>query len=112
MSHRSARHSARLRFVLNTSAALGSLVAAATAHAQTVGAIANPGASAPTGNYYSPQDAISVAPPETSIREPQIVISQPGNPNSSTPPDGALDANDVTGIGEMIIDQQNGFIGL
>jgi hypothetical protein len=108
MSHRFARHSARLRFVLNTSAALGSLVAAATANAQTVDAVAN----APTGNYYSPQDAISVVPPETSIREPQIVISQPGNPNSSAPPNGALDANDVTGIGEMIIDQQNGFIGL
>jgi len=112
MSHRSARHTARLRFVLNTSAALGSLVAAASAHAQTVGAIANPGANAPTGNYYSPQGATVVAPPETSIREPQIVISQPGNPNSSTPPNGALDANDVTGVGEMIIDQQNGFIGL
>jgi uncharacterized protein YhjY with autotransporter beta-barrel domain len=112
MSHRSAHHSARLRFILNTSAALGSLVAAATAHAQTIGATANPSLGAPTGNYYSPQDATSVAPPETSIREPQIVISQPGNPNSSTPPNGALDANDVTGVGEMIIDQQNGFIGL
>ncbi|MGN6817784.1 MAG: autotransporter domain-containing protein [Sphingomonas sp.] len=93
---------------MNASAALGSLIIAASAHAQT----ANATATGPTGNYYARQDATSVAPPETSIREPEVVISQPGNPNSSTPPNGALDANDVTGIGEMIIDQQNGFIGL
>jgi len=108
MSHHSARRGARLRFALNTSAALGSLIIAASAHAQAANTYAN----GPTGNYYAPQDATSVVPPETSIPEPQIVISQPGNPNSSTPPNGALDANDVTGIGEMIIDQQNGFIGL
>lgn len=110
MSHRSVRAGARLRFILNTSAALGSLVVAASAHAQT--ATADAGANGPAGSYYSPQLNTAVAPPETSIRDPQIVISQPGDPNSSTPPNGALDANDVTGVGEMIIDQQNGYIGL
>ncbi|WP_257544794.1 autotransporter domain-containing protein [Sphingopyxis sp. DBS4] len=38
--------------------------------------------------------------------DPQIVISNPGTPGT------ALDPDDVTGIGQMIIDQQNGFIGL
>lgn len=39
-------------------------------------------------------------------REPQIVIADPGTPAT------AQDPEDVTGIGQMIIDQQNGFIGL
>lgn len=58
-----------------------------------------------------PQQAIlapasSIAPPEQSILEPQVVISDPGTPAT------ALDPNDVTGIGQMIVDQQNGYIGL
>ncbi len=36
----------------------------------------------------------------------QIVISNPGTPTT------AIDPNNITGVGQMIIDQQNGFIGL
>lgn len=39
-------------------------------------------------------------------RAPQIVIGAPGTPTT------ARDPEDVTGVGQMIIDQQNGFIGL
>jgi uncharacterized protein YhjY with autotransporter beta-barrel domain len=39
-------------------------------------------------------------------RAPQIVISGPGTPTT------ARDPQNVTGIGQMIVDQQNGFIGL
>ncbi|MBW4329871.1 autotransporter domain-containing protein [Stakelama sp. CBK3Z-3] len=38
--------------------------------------------------------------------EPQVVIANPGTPDT------AVDGNDVTGIGQMIIDQQNGYVGL
>lgn len=37
---------------------------------------------------------------------PQVVISEPGTPTT------ARDTNDVTGIGQMIIDQKTGFLGL
>ncbi|WNO53242.1 autotransporter domain-containing protein [Stakelama saccharophila] len=37
--------------------------------------------------------------------EPQIVISNPDTPDT------AVDVNDVTGIGQMIVDEQNGYIG-
>lgn len=37
---------------------------------------------------------------------PQIVIANPGTPTT------ARDPNNITGVGQMIIDQQNGFIGL
>ena len=50
--------------------------------------------------------APSSAPPEQSILAPSIVISDPGTPAT------ALDPDDVTGVGQMIIDQQNGYIGL
>jgi len=60
-----------------------------------------PQSAPPEASYVSPQ-----AVPESSILEPQVVISQPGTPTT------AQDPNDVTGIGEMIIDQQNGYIGL
>ncbi|HWQ86645.1 autotransporter domain-containing protein [Brevundimonas sp.] len=39
-------------------------------------------------------------------RAPQIVIANPGTPTT------ARDPVNVTGVGQMIIDQQNGFIGL
>ncbi len=38
--------------------------------------------------------------------EPQIVISNPGTPTT------ARDVTGLTGIGQMVVDQQNGFIGL
>ncbi|MES2034565.1 MAG: autotransporter domain-containing protein [Pseudomonadota bacterium] len=40
------------------------------------------------------------------VREPQIVISEPGTPAT------AVDPVEITGVGQMIVDQQNGFIGL
>lgn len=40
------------------------------------------------------------------VREPQIVIANPGTPTT------ARDPVNVTGVGQMIVDQQNGFIGL
>ncbi|VVS97538.1 conserved exported hypothetical protein [Sphingomonas sp. EC-HK361] len=51
------------------------------------------------------QDA-GVVRPDGSYNDPQIVISQPGTPAS------AVDKTDVTGVGQMIIDQKNGFVGL
>ena len=39
-------------------------------------------------------------------RGPQIVIANPGTPTT------ARDPQNVTGVGQMIVDQQNGFIGL
>jgi hypothetical protein len=48
-----------------------------------------------------PQAALGVVPPEQ-----QIVISNPGNSTTSRDP------TNVTGIGQMVVDQQNGFIGL
>lgn len=44
--------------------------------------------------------------PGSWVDEPEIVISQPGTPGS------AVDPNDITGVGQMIIDQKNGFLGL
>ncbi|MFZ5747587.1 MAG: autotransporter domain-containing protein [Pseudomonadota bacterium] len=38
--------------------------------------------------------------------DPQIVIANPGTPTT------ARDPENVTGVGQMVIDQQNGFIGL
>lgn len=61
-------------------------------------------ANAPEGSYLAP--TTSVAPPERSILEPSIVISDPGTPATAVDPSG------VNGIGQMIVDQQNGFIGL
>lgn len=49
------------------------------------------------------------AAPESSERDPSIVISQPGTPTTARDTSGP---NGVNGVGQMIIDQQNGFIGL
>lgn len=57
----------------------------------------------PEQSIFAPASA---TPPEQSILQPDVVISDPGTPTT------ALDPNDVTGIGQMVIDQQNGFIGL
>ncbi|HEX4693177.1 autotransporter domain-containing protein [Sphingomonas sp.] len=109
MSFSTARPSARLRTVLFTSAAIASMAIAGTARAQSVATPNQPDGSylqaqgnVPEGSILEPQST----PPEASTLEPQVVISQPGTPTT------ARDANDVTGIGEMIIDQKNGFIGL
>ncbi|GAA4760537.1 hypothetical protein GCM10023219_00240 [Stakelama sediminis] len=57
---------------------------------------------APTNIYRVAQSApiTQVAP------DPQIVIADPGTPSTD------LDPNDITGVGQMVIDQQNGYLGL
>ncbi|MCD2324194.1 autotransporter domain-containing protein [Sphingomonas sp. IC-56] len=49
---------------------------------------------------YAPRGPDIIAAPT-----PQIVIGAPGTPTT------AQDPNNVTGVGQMIVDQQNGFIG-
>ena len=44
-----------------------------------------------------------------SVQDPSIVIAQPGTPTTARDTSGP---NGVNGIGQMIVDQQNGFIGL
>lgn len=75
--------------------------------------------SGPTGLYNDPHaGAISAAPtgmfnyaqadapkPDQMVNDPSIVIAQPGTPTTAQ-------NTGVTGVGQMVIDQQNGFIGL
>ncbi|MBB5710795.1 autotransporter domain-containing protein [Sphingomonas xinjiangensis] len=49
---------------------------------------------------YAPRGPEVIAAPT-----PQIVVGTPGTPTT------AQDPNNVTGVGQMIVDQQNGFIG-
>ena len=94
-------HLNRRRLLLATAAFSGLAVAlSAPAAAQTSAAIGVPDGA---GSIYAPAGS---AIPAQSIYQPNIVISDPGTPTT------ALDPNDVTGIGQMVIDQQNGFIGL
>ena len=94
-------HLNRRRLLLATAAFSGLAVAlSAPAAAQTGAALGAPGE---PGSIYAPA---SSSVPTQSIYQPNIVISDPGTPTT------ALDPNDVTGIGQMVIDQQNGFIGL
>lgn len=108
MAISSKRGSSRLRTSLCTSAAFVSMVIVGTAHAQSgpTGSILEaqgntPGA--PTSSILEPQDGTA---PVGSILEPQVVVVTPNTPTT------ARDATDITGIGQMVIDQQNGFIGL
>ena len=66
-----------------------------------------------TGDYLEAQNASTVqytgATQQTLAPvapNPQIVIADPGTPTTARDPD------DITGVGQMIVDQQNGFIGL
>jgi subtilase-type serine protease len=74
----------------------------------TTALVALPGIAAaqdrPTGMYNEAQNAS--AAPAGMINEPSIVIAQPGTPTT------ALDTGGVTGVGQMVVDQRNGFIGL
>ena len=105
------RISAPVRNALFTSAAIAALTIATAAQAQTA-SVADSG---PTGSILEAQTGgasiSSIIPPSGavpvgSILEPQIVVVTPNTPTT------ARDPNDVTGIGQMVIDQQNGFIGL
>ena len=67
----------------------------------------------PDGSYREAQGSgsikasvISQLVPASTYTDPQVVISQPGTPTT------ALDNTGVTGVGQMVIDQKNGFIGL
>ena len=110
-----AARSTRARFGLLTSAATLSLVIGGGAQAQTAaGPVANNGGSytvdamtnnvpvAGNGGSYS-LDPLNTAAP---VNDPNIVIAPPGTSVTDRDP------TNVTGVGQMIIDQKNGFIGL
>lgn len=61
----------------------------------------------PTGMVNEAQGGGTVS--TGSVQYPSIVISQPGTPTTARDTSGP---NGVNGVGQMIIDQQNGFIGL
>ena len=82
------------RTMLLGSAATLSLFAV-QAHAETYG---------PTGDFLEAQGSETIL--NYTAAEPQIVIADPNTPTT------AVDPVDVNGVGQMIIDQQNGFLGL
>lgn len=92
-----AARSTRVRFGLLTSAATLSLVIGGAAHAQ-----AAVGPDAPTGPIYEAMNGTAETPAPT----PSIVITPPSTSVTDRDP------TNVTGIGQMVIDQKNGFIGL
>ena len=107
--------SSRSRSFLLATAATMSIVVAGSAHAQSANL------EDPTNVYRAAQDSVSEAPtnvfleaqrgyavaPVSDYIEPQIVISgPPGTPTT------ARDPVNVTGVGQMIVDTQDGFIGL
>jgi V8-like Glu-specific endopeptidase len=89
-----AARSTRARFGLLASAATLSLLIGGTAHAQ---------AAADLGDVvHEPQNGTAMAP----VNDPSIVIAPPGTSVTDRDP------TNVTGVGQMIIDQKNGFVGL
>src|SRR3569623_1005423 len=121
MPFSTARPSARLRTALFTSAAIAGLVVAGSAHAQAAS-----GTEAPTNAYLEAQGGnaaslggtpqgptnIYLAPQGNTVAldpvapTPEIVVANPGTTVTSRDP------NNITGIGQMIVDEGNGFIGL
>ena len=110
-----AARSTRARFGLLASAATLSLVIGGTAQAQTAaGPVANNGGAytvdattnnvpvAGNGGSYS-LAPLNIAAP---VNDPNIVIAPPGTSVTDRDP------TNVTDVGQMIIDQKNGFIGL
>ncbi len=75
----------------------------------TTALVALPGVAAaqstPTGMINEAQGGS----PVSVINDPSIVIAQPGTPTTARDTSGP---NGVNGIGQMVIDQQNGFVGL
>jgi hypothetical protein len=98
-----AARSTRARFGLLASAATLSLVIGGTAHAQVAGG---------AGDYIlEPQNATVALPPNNTativpVTDPSIVIAPPGTSVTDRDP------TNVTGVGQMIVDEKNGFIGL
>jgi hypothetical protein len=60
----------------------------------------------PTNSYLEAQSGGGNIVKADSVLSPELVIADPGTPTT------ARDPNNVTGVGQMIIDEQNGFIGL
>ncbi len=114
MGQHSTRGSARLRTILFSSAAFASMAIANTAHAQAT--VTDPGA--PTNAYREAQDGgATISGPSNTVTtggayitpvapDPQIVIANPNTPTT------ARDPVNITGVGQMVVDQGNGFIGL
>ncbi|MEN3746673.1 autotransporter domain-containing protein [Sphingomonas sp. HF-S3] len=100
------RNSRAVRASLLVSAAFGLSTLAGIAHAQNVSAI-NGGPSADDAlieaQYTGVVDRSMFEAPEAT---PQIVIGYPGTPTT------AQDPNNITGIGQMIVDNNDGTIGL
>lgn len=110
-----AARSTRARFGLLTSAATLSLVIGGGAQAQTAaGPVSGNGGSyiidatnsnvpvAGNGGSYSVEPQNNLVP----VIDPNIVIAPPGTSVTDRDP------TNVTGVGQMIVDQKNGFIGL
>jgi hypothetical protein len=81
------------RSTLLVSAAAASLIAAGAARAQDAG--------------FAPELEAQGDHPVVVAPDPQIVIADPGTPTTARDPDGQ-----INGVGQMIVDEQNGFIGL
>ncbi len=110
-----AARATRARFGLLTSAATLSLVIGGGAQAQTAaGPVSGNGGSyiidatnsnvpvAGNGGSYSVEPQNNLVP----VIDPSIVIAPPGTSVTDRDP------TNVTGVGQMIVDQKNGFIGL
>ncbi|CAN5587085.1 hypothetical protein BH10PSE14_BH10PSE14_33540 [soil metagenome] len=92
--------SASARFALLASAATLSLAIGGTAQAQDTGPTP---VAAGNGDYVlEAQNGVATLP----VTDPSIVIAPPGTSVTDRDP------TNVTGVGQMIIDQKNGFIGL
>ena len=81
---------------LLAAASIAAMAISGTAHAQAV-----------------PVDAIDFAAnsgPTGSEESPGIIVRDDLNPNA-LPPAGALDPVNINGVGQMVVDQQNGFLG-
>ena len=114
------RARARNNVILASTTAFACLAAASVAQAQSTGPeatldiaqIAGFDAVKPTPQrsfalpkLAAPEPQSRFSFPKPVAPEPQIVISNPDTPDT------AVDANDVTGVGQMIVDEQNGYIG-
>lgn len=103
----------RLRSILMVSTAATGVAVGTPVFAQDTGITGRPQSVAPEdyGEAMSaPLDRVSPEPyspgVEATAPSPDIVIADPNTPTT------ALDPGGVNGIGQMIIDQKNGFIGL
>lgn len=88
---------------LLASAATLSLVIGSAAHAQSgppEGSILAPQGSVPVGSFLEPQG---------DNPQPNVVISNPVPPTTVSV---GLDTTNITGVGQLVTDEKNGFIGL